>query len=89
MSRIGKASREKIDVRAAEDELEAQRENFVELERELQEEIAELEERWTSDNVDIEEVVLRPKKSDIAVNDLGLVWLPFAVFEDGRNQRLA
>ena len=88
LSRVNKASREKIDVRAAEEDLESKRQMHVDLERELQDEISELESEWRLDNIDVEEIVLRPKKSDIAVSELGVRWLPFAVFDNGRTQPL-
>lgn len=88
MSKIGRQSREKIDVAAAKDELEARQRKFLDLEEELQSEIDELEVEWRLDNIDVEEIVLRPRKSDIAVNELGLLWAPYAVFDDGRTQPL-
>ena len=59
----------------AESELEALRRELAELEIEGEEEVRAFESEWDDKSPEIREVVIRPRKSDIEVGPLRLVWM--------------
>jgi len=70
----GRVAREREDVRRAEDEVRDLQEAQRALEVEAEEEVRALETGIELDPPDIEEVIVRPRKSDIQVSDLKLGW---------------
>jgi hypothetical protein len=72
----GRVARERDDVRRAEEALDDIQEGLralhIEVEEEMRAHIAEQED----EAVEIEEIVVRPRKSDIAVSGLKLAWRP-------------
>ncbi len=70
----GRVAREREDVRRAEDEVQELEEARRALEVEAEEEVAALEDELELDATEIEEIIVRPKKSDIAVEGLSLAW---------------
>jgi hypothetical protein len=73
-SRIG---REKEDVERASENLEALREQESVLNREFEEQTAEIQSSFDPASLELEAVEVRPRKTDIAA-DVGLVWLPWS-----------
>ncbi len=73
---IGRASRQRADVTHAESGIRAIQQQADELNAELEAEVARLEGEFDPNAVRIETVPVRPRKSDIAVEDLALVWRP-------------
>ena len=71
---IGRASRQRADVEHAEAELDTLRRQIEGLETELEAEVAALAARYEPNALRIETVEVRPRKSDIAVGDVALVW---------------
>jgi len=61
------------DIERAEDTLEAYRAALQDLEMELESEIADME--ALSADFELEEILIRPKKSDIVVHVLGILWM--------------
>ncbi len=76
MRGAGRASRERDDVRRAEENLAAARARREEMDRELQREVDELRAIYSVDAAELEEVRVAPRKSDIAVHRLTLAWIP-------------
>ncbi len=72
----GRVAREREDVKRAEDEVQDLEEARRALEVEAEEEVRALDAVLELDGPEIEEIVVRPKKADIAVNDLRLAWNP-------------
>jgi hypothetical protein len=83
MRGMGRASREKQDVARAARDLEALEQQLADLEVEFQEEVAVLGDAVSVDAFEVKEVVIRPRKTDIAIGHFGLVWLPWTVDDDG------
>jgi hypothetical protein len=75
---FGRASEERADVANAEANAAALREQHEALEAELQSEVTALESEFDPATIRIETAAVKPKKSDIAVEDLALVWRPTA-----------
>jgi Mg2+/Co2+ transporter CorB len=61
-------------VRRAEDELQDLLDSRRELELEAKEEVRALRAAMDLESVELEEVLVRPRKSDISVSDLRLAW---------------
>ena len=70
----GRVAREREDVRRAEEEVRDLEEAMRALDTEIQDELRTLQADEEIDALQIEEVVVRPRKSDIAVSDLKLAW---------------
>jgi hypothetical protein len=52
------------------------------LEAEVEAEVAKIQESWDPSGLELEEVIVRPTKSDLTVN-LVLVWQPWRLGPDG------
>jgi hypothetical protein len=73
---VGRIGRERTDVTNAESELASIREQSTALEKELEGEIASLESSFDANALQVDSVSVKPRKSDIAVTDVTLVWQP-------------
>ncbi len=80
----GRVSQQAQDVDRAEQDVIAYEEKLNALNRELEEEIAELEDRYEIQNLELDEVVLKPRKTDIDIRHLALAWAPFGYDVSGR-----
>jgi hypothetical protein len=87
---VGRAAREKGDIARARADVEAQGRKLQELEQQFEEEVAEVRDAL-SDPADLElqEIQVRPRKSDIAVERVALVWTPWKLGPDGIARPLA
>jgi len=73
---IGRVTKERSDVANAEADAAALRGQQESLNAELEAEIEDLERSLDPATIRIETAPVKPKKSDIAVEDLALVWVP-------------
>ena len=80
---FGRSSKEKGDIGRAQNSLEELQIKFEDLEREFKEEVAELEDKLSIDNLEFNDLKLSPRKSDISVEDFGICWLPWRVDGSG------
>lgn len=80
---VSRGSKEKADVAHAEETLEEYERRLVELNEEVEQEIQDIESELDIENLDIEEDELRPRKSDLSVSDIALVWVPWSVDATG------
>ena len=80
---VGRASKQRSDIGRAEENVEAMQEKLANLEAEFDEALEELKEEYAPEALELEELPLRPRKSDIAVETLALVWAPWIVDSDG------
>jgi hypothetical protein len=74
--RVGRVGKERADVEHAEADAQAIRERIEALNEELAAEIATLESELDANAIRVEAVPVRPRKTDIAVEDMALVWRP-------------
>ncbi len=72
---VGRVAREKADVERVRDELEVLRGQLDDLEAELEGRLGEI--RAAADGGDLESVEIKPRKSDIDVQTLALLWVPW------------
>jgi len=73
---MGRASKERADVAHAEADERALREQIAALEAELEAEVARIESGLDPQAIRLERVPVKPRKSDLAVDQLALVWRP-------------
>ncbi|HNO79794.1 MAG TPA: ATP-binding protein [Phycisphaerae bacterium] len=79
-SRIAK---EKGDVTRAVENVKALQERLAEMEATFESEIETIRAEADIDNLEFEELTIRPRKSDITIETLALAWTPYIVRPDG------
>lgn len=80
---VGRTAREKEDIARAQQRLKDLHQKLADLQEEFEDATEDLKVESDPEQVEIKEVAVRPRKSDISVNRVALVWLPFSVGEDG------
>jgi hypothetical protein len=78
-----RAAREREDVARARDDAEALRQQLEQLEAEFEEQLAAVRERLGGEELVYQELPVRPRKSDLAVERVALVWTPWRVGAEG------
>jgi len=71
-----RTNKERADVALAEAEVQAVRDRIEALNAELEAEVTRLESEWNPAAIPLETRTVKPRKSDIAVEDMALVWVP-------------
>jgi hypothetical protein len=74
ISKGARISKEKADVRRMEDEIVKYQGQYQDLQDELSEKIDELDSKFELENYTIEPYQIRPKKRDISIKDIALIW---------------
>jgi hypothetical protein len=77
MRGAGRVQREKRDVERVTRNLEALREELAELERTFESDLDKTRTRFEMLEPELVEKKVRPRKSDLLVHDVALVWVPF------------
>ena len=80
---VGRASQQKDDIRRAEQALNLLHDDMAELESELSDELQELAEACDLTKLELETSDIPPRKSDLKVQDIAIVWTPWQVDADG------
>ncbi len=83
MRSAGRVGREKEDIARAQESLAAARERLAALETEFQADVEECNSSVDAELLDLEEVVIRPRKGDMVTAPVTLVWLPWCLRADG------
>ena len=83
MRGAGRAMREKEDIARAEEDLDAQRTRLRELEDEFKQAIETMEAKFDAGVLDLEEIIVPPRKTDITIQPIGLCWTPWRITPDG------
>ena len=73
---MGRAGKEKLDVQHANETLETVRQKRAELEAEAERELAELAAAYDPAALPIESARIEPRRSDTAVQQIALAWIP-------------
>jgi hypothetical protein len=84
---VGKSLEQRDDIGRAEDSVEQVAEKMAKLEAEFQEEMAKIEQTVAADRLGLDEVLVTPRKTDIAVGTVALLWTPWYVSADGIAER--
>lgn len=80
MSKYRQRELAQMDVKEAEENVEALQQEIAELEKELKEEAAAITTRWDETLKEFEEVQIKPRKSDIQIDIVALAWVPYWFF---------
>ncbi len=83
MRGMGRAAREKQDIARAREKLEELHTKLADLEAEFETEVEALRESADPDNVEITEKAIHPRKSDITIEPIVLVWTPWWIDGNG------
>jgi hypothetical protein len=83
MRSFSRSSKEKNDIGRAEDNLEDLELQFEELEKEFNDAVAEVEDKLSVEELEYEDLTIPPRKSDLSVEQFGVVWLPLKVSKSG------
>ncbi len=84
MRDVSRSMSESGDVERADQSLEAAKQKIEELDAQLQAEIDALKEKMDPNAEELQKVLVRPRKSDVNVDALGLVWMPVWSHESGK-----
>ena len=83
MRSFGRASKEKDDIGRAEENLEELQTKYEDMEADFDEQVEELSEKLSVENLEFEELVVTPRKSDIDIEDFSICWLPWRIDASG------
>ena len=79
----GKLAKERTDIGFADDNVEAVYQRLVALDAEFKAETEKLSAHVDPTAIELEELSLQPKKADITISQVALVWTPWSVTADG------
>ncbi|MFT7638376.1 MAG: hypothetical protein ACI9G1_000097 [Pirellulaceae bacterium] len=80
---LTKTASERSDVKRAAEKIEQLKEELAEMESEFEEELETVKQEFEVAELDLEELEIAPRKSDLDVERVALVWLPWRVDKDG------
>ncbi|MGD8342969.1 MAG: DUF87 domain-containing protein [Desulfobacterales bacterium] len=80
----GRMRKESMDVARAKETSEAVKQEMAELDRLLQSDIDSLEASYDPAAEQLDEVMVKPKSTDITLEAFGLAWMPYRKGSDGR-----
>ena len=83
MRGIGRAARERQDIALAKNEISVAQGQLVEMEKAFKSDLFNLQQAVNLENLEIQELIVSPRKSDISVTDFTLVWTPWKVGPEG------
>ncbi|MGD9151254.1 MAG: DUF87 domain-containing protein [Desulfobacterales bacterium] len=80
----GRMRKESMDVARAQQTAEAVKQEMAELDQQLQSDIDSLEASYDPAAEQLDEVMVKPKSTDITLEAFGLAWMPYRKGADGR-----
>ncbi|MCC7137378.1 MAG: DUF853 family protein [Planctomycetes bacterium] len=83
---IGRASKEAADVTRAEEGADVLRARLAELQKQVEDEIAALRTATDPGSLALDEVRVAPRKGDLSVGTVALLWTPWRVLPDGTSE---
>jgi hypothetical protein len=83
---VGRAAKERADVVKAEKEIAAEQKKLTALSAEFEREIEEKRGRLDPVALETDSLTLRPRKGDLAVDKISLLWLPWWIDSEGGEQ---
>jgi hypothetical protein len=83
MRAAGRVARERADIAHAQESTEALQQRLADLEEQFKAEAEKVQQTTSADSVAVEEVEIKPRKADISVGKITLVWTPWRVAADG------
>ncbi|HSQ39884.1 MAG TPA: hypothetical protein VLM78_06965, partial [Anaerolineales bacterium] len=83
VSKYRMAKNAKEDVQESEDAIAQYKKELADLERQREEVVADIKDKWGQVVSDTTEVTVAPKKTDIFVNLFGVAWVPYYLVKTG------
>ena len=83
MRGAGRMAREKQDIARAHREVQVVSDKLADLEEDFQREIADLKMGLRPEDLDLNELVIRPRKTDIVISRFALIWAPWKIGQAG------
>jgi hypothetical protein len=87
MKAAGRAMQQRQDVTQANESVEAVQQRLADLDAQFQAETEKVQSGFDAAALALEEVAVKPKKADITVSQVALVWEPWILKPDGTSQR--
>ncbi len=81
--RVGRVASARADISRAEEKVENLEQKLLQLKAQIEQEIDEIEAAYQPDQLDLEALPLRPRKSDIKTDPITVVWIPWLVDDSG------
>jgi len=78
-----RAAGQRQDVTLAEESIEAIQQKIDDLNADFEAESTKIRDAMPDDNLELEEIAVRPKKTDVVITNLALAWTPWIVTADG------
>jgi hypothetical protein len=85
MRSAGRAAEQRQDVGQATENIETLKQQLLDLNEEFETQIAKIQEGSAADDLAFEEVLLKPKKTDITITKVALAWTPWCVTPSGES----
>lgn len=76
LSKIGSANKQRQDVNIAEEKMETLQQEIAALQAQFDEDVAKIDANTAPDSFLLEQEFLKPKKTDIALEKVGILWAP-------------
>jgi hypothetical protein len=86
MRSASRAARERADIGEAQESVEALQQRLAELDAQFKAEVDQAKESISAETLELEPVAIRPKKSEISVTQVALVWTPWKVDSQGLSE---
>lgn len=80
---VGRAAKQRSDIGRAKESVASLQSDYDDMEAEFESALEELEDEMTVDSLVFDELTLAPKKTDIAIKEFGVIWLPWKVDSTG------
>ena len=87
MRAAGKIASEKGDIGRAKESLEAGHEQLAEMEEQFKADAESVRDKFSSENLEIKKTPIRPRKADLSVEQVCLIWTPWTVDSNGIAER--
>jgi hypothetical protein len=84
MKEMGRMRKQTSDVDRARETARAVRQQLADLGSEFEQEVERLEDAFDAQAETLQEVVVKPKSTDVHVHFVGLAWAPFQQSKSGR-----
>lgn len=77
MRGLGRATREKQDIALVQNEIKVLQERLMEMEVQFKADLANFQQDFRPQELDIQKIFIKPRKSDISISRIALVWTPW------------
>lgn len=83
MRAANRALEQRKDIQRAEDNVQSLAQEIAALNDELQVQLNDIGERFAAAELELEEYLVTPRKSDLIIEEVSLIWLPYRAGSDG------